>query len=220
MAVPSQAMGQVGAVLSAYTDLRFRGLSLSDGRPVGLLDLSYDHPAGFYGALSGSIVATRHDGLKPLGLTLNAGYAHRVGRNLSLDLGAVHSRYSRYSGGMSEQSYTELYAGLSTRFVGTRFALSPNYLGPARWTLHGEVNGHLDAGSDVSLDATLGALLPLQDKGYQGSSRATWDARLGIAKRVGPVSIHGALTARGHGNFYGAYGRSRTALILGLSTEL
>jgi len=82
LGVPSQAMGQVGAVLSAYTDLRFRGLSLSDGQPVGLADLSYDHSSGIYGALSGSIVATRHEGLKPLGLTLNAGYARRVGRKI------------------------------------------------------------------------------------------------------------------------------------------
>jgi len=220
LADPSQATGQVGAVLSAYTDFRFRGLSLSDGQPVGLADLSYDHSSGIYGALSGSIVATRHDGLKPLGLTVNAGYAHRVGRNLSLDLGAVHSRYSRYSGGLSEQSYTELYAGLSTRFVGTRFAVSPDYLGSARWTLHGELNGHLDAPHDFSFDASVGALIPLRDNGYQGSGRSTWDVRLGVAKRVGPLSIHGALTARGKGGYYGNYGRGRTAIILGLSTAL
>jgi len=220
LGVPSQAMGQVGAVLSAYTDLRFRGLSLSDGQPVGLADLSYDHSSGIYGALSGSIVATRHEGLKPLGLTLNAGYARRVGRNLSLDLGAVHSRYSRYSGGLSGRSYTELYAGLSTKFVGTRFAVSPDYLGPDRWTLHGELNGHLDAGHGFFFDASLGALLPLQENVYRGSSRATWDARLGVAKRFGPVSIHGAVTARGPGSYYGGYGRGRTAFILGLSTAL
>ena len=43
LGVPSQAMGQVGAVLSAYTDLRFRGLSLSDGQPVGLAEVGAVH---------------------------------------------------------------------------------------------------------------------------------------------------------------------------------
>src|SRR4051794_35583423 len=66
--VPAPAAAQFGAVVSAYTDQRFRGYSLSDGRPVGILDLSYDAPNGIYAGASGSLVATRHEGLKGLGL--------------------------------------------------------------------------------------------------------------------------------------------------------
>jgi len=170
-------------VASAYTDQRFRGYSLSDGRPVGILDLSYDARNGIYAAVSGSIVATRHEGLKGLGLSLNGGYATRLRPDLTLDLGIIHSRYSHYSGMAFGRSYSELYAGLAGKLVGTRFSISPNYIGPARWTLHGEINGHLDVTHELRLDASLGALVPLGNGVYQGGARAQWDARPGCASR-------------------------------------
>jgi hypothetical protein len=215
------ASAQVGAVASIYTDERFRGYSLSDGRPVGILDLSYDAPNGLYAALSGSLVATRGEGLKPLGLTANAGYAMRIGRGLTADVGAIHSRYSHYSGVTTGRSYTELYAGVAGKAVGTRFSLSPNYIGPARWTLHGEINGHIDLTPSLFIDGALGMLTPLGAKGYSGPARAQWDARLGVAQRLGPVSLHAALTARGNvPAIYAGRGHGRTTLVLGISAPL
>lgn len=217
----SPAAAQFGAVVSAYSDQRFRGYSLSDGRPVGILDLSYDAPDGIYAAASGSVVATRHHGLKGLGLALNGGYARRVGRELTLDLGAIHSRYSEYSGVASGRSYTELYAGLAGKLVGTRFSLSPDYIGAARWTLHGEVNGHVDLTRDLRFDGTIGALMPVGSGAYTGATRATWDARLGLVQRIGRVSLHGAFTARGKSpDIYAARRHGRAAFVIGLSTAL
>ena len=71
----SPARAQVGAVVSVFSDARFRGISLSDGRPVGILDLSYDAPGGLYGAFSGSVVDTRGEGIRALDVVLNGGYA-------------------------------------------------------------------------------------------------------------------------------------------------
>jgi uncharacterized protein (TIGR02001 family) len=105
------ARAEVGAVASIYSDDRFRGVSVSDGRPVGILDLSYDAANGVYAAASGSVVATG-DGLKPLGLVLNGGYAERFRSGLNADVGVVYSHYSHYSGVSSGRDYTELYAGL------------------------------------------------------------------------------------------------------------
>lgn len=212
------AAAEVGAVISGYNDLRYRGVSLSDGRPVGILDLSYDMRSGLYAALSGSVVASR-EGLKPLGLTLNAGYAGRIGRELSADVGVVHWRYSRYSGVASDRTYSEVYAGLSGKHVGTRFSLSPNYVGRTHWTLHGEINGHADLTPDLNVDGEIGVLVPLG--GYPGNTRAAWDARLGLAKKVGRISLHAAMTARGQSSHvYGQWGRGNVALILGISTAL
>jgi hypothetical protein len=220
-AAPAPAAAEVGAVISAYTDLRYRGVSLSDGRPVGILDISYDATNGLYGALSGSLVASRHEGVKPLGLTVNGGYAARIGRHLSGDVGIVHSRYSHYSGVASGRTYTEIYAGLSSKFVGTRLSLSPNYVGKAAWTLHGEINGHVDLTSTLFLDGELGALIPLRGNTYSGSSRGLWDARVGMAKRVGRVSLHAAMSARAAGaDVYGPSRHRRVALILGVSSAL
>lgn len=213
------AFAEFGAVASAYSDYRFRGLTLSDGRPVGILDLSYDVRNGLYGALSGTVVATHHDGLQPLGLTLNAGYATRVRPSLTADFGAVHSRYSHYSGVAAGRSYTEFYAGLAGPFVGTRISVSPDYVGTSRWALHGEVNGHIDLTPRLTIDGAAGALVPIGG-GYK-RSRIEWDGRLGLARRFGAISFHAAITGRVNGHeAYTSRRHRRQALVLGISTAL
>jgi uncharacterized protein (TIGR02001 family) len=218
---PSEATAQVGIVISAFSDDRFRGYSLSDGHPVGILDLSYDDPSGFYGALSGGVVAGNGDGLAPLKLAVNGGYAKRIRSGLTVDFGAVHSRYSHYSGIASGRSYTEGYVGLAGRFVGARISVSPDYIGGAHWTLHGELNGHVDLSRRWFLDGEVGALIPISSASYQQSSHPQLDARVGIARRFGRVTLHAAMTARGKGpDIYAGHGHRRAALIIGISSAL
>src|SRR5436309_441909 len=68
---PSPATAQASGAISIFTDDRYRGASLSDGRPVAILDFAYDAPSGFYGALTGKAATTRDEGLRPLGLIVN-----------------------------------------------------------------------------------------------------------------------------------------------------
>ena len=214
------ARAEVGAAVSAYSDYRFRGYSLSDGRPVAILDLSYDLPTGLYASASGSMVASRGHGIQPLRLAFNGGYATSPWRGVTADVGAIHARYSRYSGLTDDPAYTEIYAGLAAKMAGVRLSLSPDYLGSARWTLRGELSGHTDLSPTLSVNGVAGALVPLDER-YAGVSRATWDARLGIAKRIGRVSLQAAVTARGKGgDLYGAHGYRRAALIVGISSAL
>lgn len=205
-------------MISAYSDDRFRGVSVSDGHPVAILDLSYDAPSGLYAAASGSIVATDGDGLKALGLIVNGGYAKRLGSGLSGDVGVVHARYSHYSGLNSGREYTEVYAGLTGRILGARLAVSPNYLGSARWTLRGELTGHLDLTRNLYLDGEGGALVTLSHGAGAKYSRL-FDARLGIARNTGPITLHGAITVRsGSAAIYGARGHGHFGLIIGISS--
>ena len=221
MAHPARANAQVGVVVSAYTDQRFRGYSLSDGRPVGIIDVSYDGPGGVYAAGSGSVVAAREGNLKGLGLTLNAGYAKRLDSRLTLDFGAIHSTYSRYSGLVGGRSYTELYGGIAGKVVGARISVSPNYIGPAHWTAHGEINGHLDLTSRLLLDGSLGVLAPLGSRGYQNGAHPQWDARLGLSQRLGRIMLHAAVTTRGRSSQIYLYRRrSRVEFVLGISSAL
>lgn len=215
------AQAQVGTVVSVFSDDRFRGISFSDGRPVGILDLSYDSPNGLYGAVSGSVVATRSEGLKALGVTLNTGYAKRLRSGLTADVGIVHSRYSHYSGVAGGRGYTEVYAGLSGKLLGARLSISPNYLGAAHWALHGEINGHVDLTSKLLLDGQIGLLMPMGSGGYNGNSRPIMDCRLGVSQQVGPVTLHAALTTRSGGSeIYAGRGHGRTALVVGISSAL
>ncbi len=220
-AVASPGQAQVGAVASVFSDDRFRGISLSDGQPVAILDLSYDAPSGLYGTVSGSAVVTRHEGLKALGIALNGGYAKRFSTGLTADVGIVHSRYSSYSGLASRRSYSEVYAGVSGKLIGARVSISPNYLGVVRWTLHGEVDGHMDLTPKLLLDGTIGLLVPLQRGDYGSESRAQMDARIGLAQRVGPITFHAALATRtGHSEIYSGRGHHRTTLVVGISSAL
>ena len=63
----SACAAELGATVSVFNDLQFRGYSLSDGRPVATLDFAYDDPSGFYAGASGTgvlvaMVSRRHSG--------------------------------------------------------------------------------------------------------------------------------------------------------------
>lgn len=215
----SPAKAQANAAVSLLNDLRLRGYSLSDGRPVGILDLSYDARSGLYGAVSGSIVASRGEGLKPLGLIVNGGYATQVSSRISIDVGLTHSSYSRYSDRAASLSYTEVYAGISGKLLSARLNLSPDYVKGG--SAYGEINGNWPLGNKLSLTAHAGLLVPFHrvHSAYRYSSDVDW--RLGVARLIGPVSLQAAWCAvrAGRGG-YRDRRHKRDALILGLTYSL
>ena len=188
---------------------------------MGIIDVSYDASNGIYAAASGLVVAARDVGLKGLGLTLNGGYAKAISPGLSLDIGALHSVYSRHSGLVGGRSYTEAYVGVSSKYVGARLSVSPNYIGPGSWTAHGEVDGHVGLTHTLLLDGSLGILTPIGSRSYQNGSHPQWDARIGLSQRVGPITLHAAVTGRGRSSQHYVYrDRDRVAVVLGISSTL
>lgn len=213
---PSDAAAQTSAAVSIFSDDRLRGYSLSDGRPVGILDLSYDDPSGLYGTVSGSIVLSRDEGLQPLGLILNAGYAKRLPAGLTIDGGVTHSEYSRYSYRAATRSYTEVYAGLSGRLITGRIYVSPDYL--RHGTVYGEINGNLPLTTTLRLSGHVGLLIPLRSSANDEYGRDV-DWRIGIVRQFGPVSVQAAWTAVRPGEELDGHGskQHRNALVLGLT---
>ncbi|NUR45627.1 MAG: hypothetical protein HOP91_05660 [Sphingomonas sp.] len=218
--IPAPATAaQIGVVVSIFSDDRFRGVSISDGRPVGTLDLGYDAPNGMYANLSGTVVVTRDEGLKTLSAVVNGGYAKEIHSGLTADFGVFYSRYSHYSGLSSGRDFTEVYAGLAGKIIGGRISVSPNYFGAARWTAHGEVDAHWDLSQNLALEGEAGLLVPLERPAYVRDIRPQLDARCGISRRAGPVTLHAAVSGRGGDDTaYGDEGHGRVALVLGLST--
>lgn len=215
----SPSAAQTNTTVSLFSDLRFRGYSLSDGRPVGILDLSYDARSGLYGAISGSVASTRDEGLKPLGLIVNGGFARQVSPRLSLDVGVTHSAYSRYSDRGAKLSYTEAYAGISGKLVSARVSVSPDYVRGG--SLYGEVNGNWPLAKRLSLTAHAGIILPFRtgEPEYGYSHDVDW--KLGVAKVLGPLSLTAAWTGvRGGRDAYRLRGHKRDALVIGLSYSL
>jgi uncharacterized protein (TIGR02001 family) len=200
-----------------FSDAQFRGYSLSGGRPAGFLDFSWDDPSGAYAAASTSAVATTGDGLQPLGLQLNAGYARRLSSGTALDAGIVHSRYSRYSSRGSGNSYTEIYGGIARGLFSSRLYFSPHYFDSRTSALYGEIEGGVAPAAKLRLSAHAGLLVPLRHAGGD-EYRAQYDWRLGITRELGRLSLQAAWTGGGPGpDYYRGREHRRNRLVLGLS---
>jgi len=213
--IPTRAHAQAGAAVSVFSDYRFRGYSLSESRPVVLLDLSYDAPSGGYAAASGSLVAAHGEGLRALGLAVNGGYANQLETGLTVDVGATYARYSSYSGLGSSRAYGEFYAGIRGRMLSSRVSVSPDYFG-AGTALYGEVTGQVSPVHNLRLQAAVGVLAPLR-----GAYRVTTDGRIALEWVTARVSLHGAVTMRGGGrSLYRIRRSDRTGLAIGFGYAL
>jgi len=213
-AAPAHA--EVGATLSLFSDLRFRGYSLSEGRPVAILDFAYDDPSGLYADAAGTGVL-RSGGPAPLALQVTGGYAKRLKSGTTLDFGITHSTYSSYSSAARGNSYTEIYAGIARGALSSRIFLSPHYFETGRWSAYGEVNASVSPAPRWSLDGHVGVQLPLHAP-YGQTYRPELDWRLGATRDLGRLSLHAAWSAGAPGrDAYRGRHHSRSALVLGAS---
>ena len=213
-AAPARA--EVGATASLFSDLRFRGYSLSEGRPVAILDLAYDDPYGLYADAAGTSVF-RSDGPAPLALQVTGGYAKRLKSGTTLDFGVTHSTYSSYSSDVRGNSYTELYAGIARGALSSRLFLSPHYFGSGVWSAYGEVDAHVSPAPRWDVDGHIGVQVPLHAP-YGDSYRPELDWRVGVTRELGRLSLHAAWSAGAPGrDHYRGHEHSRSALVLGAS---
>ena len=212
------AIAEVGAAVSVFSDSRLRGYSLSRGHPVGTVDFSYDDSSGLYAAASASALASSADGVKPLGLQLNGGYAKRLG-DVTLDFGAIYSTYSHYSSQGSSSSYTEIYAGAAYKFLSSRIAFSPHYFEGGARTVYGEVDANFSPTHKLHLTGHAGLLVPISYRDENPATRYDW--RVGVGRDVGKVTLHVIGSGGGPGrDYYGGHSHNRNAVFLGLSWAL
>jgi uncharacterized protein (TIGR02001 family) len=216
LVLAGRACAQVAASASVASDYRYRGVSVSDGRPTLGLDLSYDR-AGAY--LGGSLIAGRlpGSGLGVIGSIEYLGYARRMGGDVVVDVGLTHSRFEQYYdtynyAGSSYRTDTEAYAGLRTRHISYYVHYSPRYFGDGARTLYVEVDPTFPLNGRWRLFGHLGALTPL-DRAGPASPREQYDARAGLAARYGRGELQIAWTSARPGTDPG-YGPRRDAVIV------
>jgi uncharacterized protein (TIGR02001 family) len=212
----SQARAQVGVSISADTDERFRGVSVSDGQPVVSLNLAYDHPSGFYGGVSATAVVTRHAGWELQGDVVYAGYAGRAGGQTSWDVGVSNSSISVWPDSAYRYNYTEVYAGLARGGLSAHVYYSPRYLGGGAPTFYGELNGVWRPARRWRLTGHAGVLTALGAGELTYYGRTQFDARLGVAREFGRCEVHLAWTTTSAAPYFPpGYRQSRNALVLG-----
>lgn len=95
-AAPALAV-DVSAELGAVSDYRYRGYSLSDGKPAAQASIAVEHESGAYAsAWASTIEEPEFD--SDVEIDLTGGYALEVGGSLSLDLSATYYVYPSESG--------------------------------------------------------------------------------------------------------------------------
>lgn len=214
------ASAQIGLAASIFSDARFRGYSLSEGRPIGTFDFAWDGASGLYAGLSASGTLGRGGKPAPFALQGDAGYAKRLGSGTTIDFGITHSNYAHYSSGSHGTALTEVYAGIARGSLSSRLSFSPHYFEPGRWTAYGEVNGGVSPARNWSIDAHAGMLVSLRVPAGE-RYRPDFDWSVGASRALGRISLHLRWSdgAPGH-DFYQHHRHSRSALVLGASAVL
>lgn len=211
------AAAQVGVGISLKSDERYRGRSLSDGRPVATLDLSYDSKSGPYAGGSVTAILTGKERAGLLGARTYAGYATRTATGIGLDAGiAAYLFTSRYSGNRDDQ-YVEVYAGMSRGPLSAYLRFSPDYLGRHTPVVYADISAAQQLAPKWRLTGHLGVLVQTSGAPDLGGRRSRYDTRLGISRTLGSFEVQAAWTFAGPGGQYFQgpwHGRSAVTLSL------
>ncbi|MBV9510385.1 MAG: hypothetical protein JO303_08910 [Caulobacteraceae bacterium] len=220
---PAPARAQLAASAAIVSDDRFRGLSLSDGRPALSLDLAYDHPSGLYGGLSATATDTRCDGLRMLGYAAYVGYARRLDSRFTADVGVVERQIALYHEQRYAFDYAEAYAGLLTDHFSGHIHYSPRYFGQDAGVFYADLDGVLRLSRPWRLFAHAGVLTPVSGPGGYGARNERYDFKVGAAFAFDRLELQLSWTTAlpQTGYFvqagYPGYGASRSAVVLSAS---
>jgi uncharacterized protein (TIGR02001 family) len=207
------ARAQLGVTLTALSDSRFRGVSMSDDRPAGAVSINYDAASGWYAGLSASAVALAPHHLSPQlvgygGLVFAATGAARP----EVGLSAV-----QYVGDAS-YDYLEGFVGLvAERWTG-RLYFAPDYFGRGVRTVYGEAAANLPLDGGWRLLAHAGAIVASGAAAPVATRRFRLDALAGLGWSRGRTDLQLTwVTSSREGPYPAAYTTRRSGPVLGAS---
>ena len=207
------AHAQLGASVTAVSDYRFRGVSLSDHRPALQAAVNYDATGGWYLGASLSQVALNR-GRRDIGVVGYAGYVIETAKGPSWDLGAVALHFA----GASSYDYFETYAGLVADRWNARVYLSPDYFGRGVASAYLECNGNVPLGEQMRLLGHAGVLAGHGGRADSDAGKARLDMRLGIGYGRGAADLQIAwVAASPDGPYPAVYDARRTAWLFSAS---
>ena len=133
-------MAQVSANVALLSDYRYRGISLTAGKPAAQVSAAYDDPQGWYagGTLSAVLARCWQDcgGLQGVAY---AGYATQNASGLTVDAGANY----RFGTTGNDYRFGEAYAGLAYRDSSARVYYASRYFGQSVSATYAELNQSL-----------------------------------------------------------------------------
>ena len=188
----TQARAQVSGSVAVVSDHRFRGASLSDGRPALQLALAWERGDGWYaGVFASSARLSAHADLQLLSYV---GYARRLHNGSSWEAGAEYTAFRQHSAG----NYPELYVGLATERISGRLYYAPRYFSEDDAVAYAELDADKPLDERWRLFGHLGLLRRLRHgeaEAGEGAQRTRIDARVGIGAAFGKFDLQLARVA-------------------------
>jgi uncharacterized protein (TIGR02001 family) len=163
------------AEIGAVSDYRYRGLSLSNGKPALQGSLALEHESGAYAELWASSPSSGGSG--PAELDATAGYAFRLTDAVSLDVSATYYAFP----GMTEANAVELTgmleAGSGPFALNLGISLAPPQLGTRDAIGVKKTNRYVFAAAAYDLSSA-----PVTLRASLGHERGPWDMAAGGGK--------------------------------------
>lgn len=176
-AFANAAGAQVSGTVSAVSDYRYRGITLSDQKPAVQAGIAYDAAPGWYAGVFGSTVRLAPPAGHNVEVIGFAGYALRLAPGVSLEAGGDYSAFT----GASSDNYGEFFVGAATDNLSARVYYSPKYFGLQSNATYTEINASLPVIDHVRFHAHIGLLRASYPVIYgQPSEQHVVDGRIGL----------------------------------------
>jgi len=200
------AFAQLSGGIAVESDQRFRGVSLSDGKPDLRLSLAYDAPNGWYGGASATGVEFERES-RQLELLVYAGHVWAAGVGAHWELGITAAHFT----GGTRYDYQEVFVGLLAERWSARVYYSPDYYSAGTPTAYAELNNAVPVRTNLRAFGHVGALSRLRGSGQ----RTRVDLRAGLAFARDAWELQLAWHGIGRdGSYPSAYERQRTGWVL------
>jgi len=190
LVLANMAQAQISGNATIVSDYRYRGVSLSQGKPEAQVDIGYDSSNGWYSGILASGARLNYADTEQL--VAYAGYAGRFLSELNWEVGASDVRFVDNS----DYNYVEEFVGLSTDHFNARISFSPSYFDSQTRTIYAELNAVYPLQDHLQLLAHIGSLhyLVISD---ESSSMATsrYDGRIGVNAKFSDWNVQLAWVA-------------------------
>ena len=190
---------QLSGSVSAVSDYRYRGVSLTDNDPAGQGTINFDDPSGLYvGTFLSNVRFAYASGSEAQVLSF-AGYVWQLPSGVSGEVGADYALFTR----THDYDHPEVYWGFASGVWSGRLYYAPRYFGGGN-AIYGELNAAQPLSDRFRIIAHGGVLLSKSGNPYDGSGeRATFDARIGLGVDLDRFSVE--LSWAGLSNTRSAY---------------
>lgn len=215
--ISSPASAQVGATVSVETDYRFRARSLSAGRPVTTVALSYDDRSGAYAgaAVTGLLTGKNAGGV--VSQQFYVGYARPASSVVTIDIGVSAYRYTSLYSARQRELFAEGYVGATSKDLSAYVRVSPSYYGRGGPVVYLDVAANREIARALRIYARAGLLLQASGMPRLGGRRSRHDVQAGLSREFGRIAIKAEVAIGGPDDAYFAgIWRGRSSLTFGV----